>query len=282
MKKKRKHWGWGLLYIALVGMLLAGAFYVPEILTRLQDRHTLGQVNTQLVELNTYKLSYENFGEKLHTIARAVAEGTIIDTIQLIEDSSAVSNEELTEFAMQEVEELLNARLGMNICLSLEDLESRELYSIFSRNTGGSENLVSGIQFYKLTYDLSEAYGGPNMYLVLYLDAEFHKLYAFCVDTMAAQVATEFGVFATEEAKYALREREEYLTNALLDYWELTEDYRVSIQSYDAYGAAEKVGGLWGEDYVIFEEDSSQITIIREVYWQRENCYIWNGINSLF
>ena len=277
MRKKRVCWG--LLCVAFICLLLAAAFWVPEIIARLQDKRILNQVNTQSVELNTYKLSYQSFAEKLHTIGLAISEGMVVDTIQLIEDGSEVSDEDLTEYARQEVEELLNGRLGMDIQIPLGTLEGRELYSVFSRNAGESENLLSGIQFYKLTYNLSGYYGYDHMILALYMDAEFHKLYAFCMDSLTAQVVS-YDSFFSEETTDIMVENDLSSTYLLIDYWGLTEGYAVGVESigYEKWEATKKNGGLWSEDCIIFKEDAAQISTIQEIYWDYENWYVREGI----
>lgn len=262
MKQKRNYMAVILCSLLTVVLLLV-AFGTPSFVNSIYDTRMLGQINTRKVAFNTYELAYEHFPEKLHAIGGM--SDMVLENVRIIEESSSVSNEELTEIALREVQRLLNDGLGANVHFTEENLYLRKLCTVLGRDHANGENVL-GARFYKLIYELGtdkdsediiyyDAEGGVMTTLTLYLDEEHHKLYAFVLENATwnqlGQV-TERGLSVVP----------------LLDYWEV-EDY------YEVVYLENTVSESWNEnkryhmelsgDTMFFGGDSAQLSLWSEM-----------------
>lgn len=233
----------------LIACLLAAAFGAPVIINAVYDARMQGQVNSREVRLNTYELAYEHFAEKLYALGGMLQNGMAVENIRLLEDEGSLPGSELTALASQEVEVLLNQGLGMNIHFTEDNLRLRKLCTVLGRDTVNGENMLSGVRFYKLIYDLGEQteeeYGGitnsiaqtdvASGQLTLYLDAEFYKLYAFTLENVSqeqlqatAEQALELEKLGTKAEK-VLRQEQENITQLFLEYWGAGAYYDIDL-----------------------------------------------------
>lgn len=269
-----KKYGATVLGMLLLIVLLVGAFVVPGIINRVYDSRILGQINMQEVSLSTYELTYDSFEEKLHTIGRAISEGSTINLIELSEDMSSeqtLSDEELTEVVRQEVDILLNQYLGMDISISSDELWLRRLFTVFGNSSGNTENILSGIQVYRLNYVVNAGTDKDGVILSLFMDTEFHKIYAFALENGSYYFAEPFMY------------RQEEISDILVDYWEIEQKHTLynnndeaayweNSQKSNTVADVEETtywenGDNWGAyaDKILVFEDGVQISLRREL-----------------
>lgn len=250
--------GGGMLRLVFAGGLLLLAFGVPDLLMRLEDRHSIGQVNTKKLEMDTYELTYHNFAEKLYTIAVAGAEGIATQLIQMPDDVKEISNEELTEYVVQEADELFEKMWGTKIELHADEIVKREFYMLHGDN---GKNLLPGFYVYRLVY-MTEWLGCDNVEVEFFLDAQFHKLYRFSVNNQYTNIGMkEDTVFGQS----IMRAQEETLDvvlplDILVQYWELENSYSVEYKGEEFYWEEKKE--LWGKgagDTLLLQEKNGTI-----------------------
>ncbi len=254
-----KRVGSSLLRLLLAGGLLLLAFGVPDLLMRLEDRHSIGQVNTRKLEMDTYELTYHNFAEKLYTIAVAGTEGIATQLIQMPDDEMEISNEELTEYIVQEADELFEKMWGTKIMLQADELVKREFYMMYG--DAGKNNLLPGIYVYRLVY-MTEWLGCDNVEVEFFLDAQFHKLYRFSVNNQKTNI-----VMGEEKDFWEkiMRAQEQALDvvlplDVLAYYWELENSYSVEYKGEEFYWEEKK--NMWGKgagDALLLQEKNGTI-----------------------
>lgn len=256
--KVGRYVGRGLFRIMFAGGLLLIAFGVPDLLMRLEDRNSIGQVNTQKLEMDTYELTYHNFAEKLYTIAVAGAEGIATQLIQMPDDVKEISNEELTEHVVQEADELFEKMWGSKIELQPEELVKREFYMLHG---GNGMNVLPGFYIYRLVY-MTEWLGCDNVEVEFFLDAQFHKLYRFSVNNQYTNIVMEE---ETDFWQSVIRAREETLDevlplDVLVQYWELENSYSVEYKGDEFYwGEKKKLWGKGSGDTLLLQEKNGTI-----------------------
>lgn len=255
-----KRLGMVMLHLVLAGGLLLVTFCVPELLVRLTDRQAIGQVNTRKLEMNTYELTYHNFAEKLYTIAAAREEGIATQLIQMPDDEKEIDDEELTEYVVQEANELFEKMWGTKINLQAEELVKRELYMMYGDD--GRNNLLPGIYVYRLVYR-TEWLGCDNVEFEFFLDTQFHKLYRFSVNNQATNIVAKDteGLIAQIERAYKEALDVVLPLEVLVQYWELEKSYSVKYDYGEEFCWKEKKN-LWGkgaEDPLLLSENSGTI-----------------------
>lgn len=240
----------------IVGSLLFAAFYVPKQLLIWKDKQTLEQINRQTLEMDTYELEYHNFAEKLFAISGAMKE-QIPTQLILMPDDRKVSDEELTEYVMQEVDVLLEKMWEEDIILLPADLKTRELYMMFGNSQEESNNALAGIYLYRLVY-VTKWLGYDNVEFEFFIDEQFHKLYRFSVNTFSSNTAPESTEKLVEMMKMARKKGLENILpmNMLLEYWELENSYQVDGVQENAFNWQEEnmVWGIGSEDTVFLTE----------------------------
>lgn len=253
-----KRVGSGLLRVLLAGGLLLLAFGVPDLLMRLGDRHSIGQVNTQKLEMDTYELTYHNFAEKLYTIAVAGAEGIATQLIQLPDDEKEVSNEELTEYIAQEAGELFEKMWGTKIELQAEEMVKREFYMLYGDD--GKNNLLPGIYVYRLVY-MTEWLGCDNVEVEFFLDAQFHKLYRFTVNNQKTNIVMEEEKDFLKKIMSVQKEALDMVLplDVLVQYWELENSFSLEYQGEEFYWKEKNIWGKGAADVLFLQEKNGTI-----------------------
>lgn len=242
--QKRHNSGVTILCITLLMGLLVGAFYMPGLLNMIYDKQTQNQINTRNLWFEVYQSSYDDFEEKAHAIGMAVADGAELAFIEIAGAENVWLNASFTEEQLKaEMEELLVKKLGIKLEVEQMELGSCKLYNIFG--TGQSSgNVLSGIQVYEMIYmpkeyvhiDMNGKLMGDYQALRLYVDAEFHKIYAFQLYALRDVIYLDL-VNITEQG-----------TEILATYWGIGQKYkksRTTIAS-DEYG---ENSGFWGGVY---------------------------------
>lgn len=214
--------------ILLVGSLLLAAFFVPEWFVKMKDESSLGQEKAIKLEMNTYELTYHNFAEKLYLIANYETMGIVMQAVQVPDNE--VTDEELTEYVVQEIDALLEPVLDISLSVKPEELMEREQYMLYGNMPGETSNAFAGIYFYKLTYVI-EGFGYDNFELVFLLDSEFHKLYGFSMNTLKSNtIPPESNKLNTRLISAEDQGLDAALPlDKLIDYWELEENYHLEV-----------------------------------------------------
>ncbi len=297
MQKKRGRIMTVLSVLLLAGLLL-GAFYVPGLINSFYDKRTMGQINTKKLEFDLYEPAYASFEEKLHVIGMAVEDGAVLELIEITkeqseydmgtwkmgelteilteESESSMEYGELTEESVRREIELL-IKEGLKIELDMDQfcLKSSKLYTVFGSGKD-SGNVLSGIQVYELLYipeemiksGLVAADSGYYAGLVLYVDAQFHKIYAFMMQETMGFTDFDYGYI------------EESGTQVLLDYWGIGEKYPVDSLT-EEYGDRWKADGNWcGLSYEnLFFGENAQLALWKEVYSYKPEKIIRIGMH---
>lgn len=268
----RKRYGATVLGVLLLMVLLAGAFTVPIIINHIYDSRTLGQVNQQEINLSTYEFTYQSFEEKLRTIGRAISEGTnteLIEISQNISEGQSVSNAELVQKAAREVDLLLNDIMGLNISIQEDGLYERRLFTIWGQSADNAENMLSGINVYKLSFGVITA-DKKEVVLSLYMDAEFYKIYAFALENTSADSGSFF---------IDLKAR---ISEMLCEYWELEQDYMLTQrEEYTGnemvYWDSDNNWSGYGEDILVYE-DGVSLYLLSELIVMKYGTSITAGV----
>lgn len=286
------------LSVLLLAVLLFGAFYVPGLINSFYDKRTMGQINTKKLEFDLYEPAYASFEEKLHVIGMAVEDGAVLELIEIAKEQSEYDmgtwkTGELAETAIEEyggsmeygelaeesvrreIELLIKEGLKIELDMDRFCLKSSKLYTVFGSGKD-SGNVLSGIQVYELLYvpeiliepGLTATDSGHYAGLVLYVDAQFHKIYAFMIqETMGF---TDFDYSYIEESG----------TRVLLDYWGIGKKYPVDSLT-EEYQDRWKADGNWcGLSYEnLFFGENAQLALWKEVYSYKPEKIIRIGMH---
>ena len=99
--------GYYLSYGLLVACLLLIALYLPEKYVQNKERYALEQIHRKPLEMETYKLTFHNFAEKLYAIGRVYWQEGNVQLIQMPNHKSEAEAEELTDYVKKEAKLLL-------------------------------------------------------------------------------------------------------------------------------------------------------------------------------
>ncbi len=267
----------GFSVLLLLG-LLYGALYMPKLLNQFYDEQTLGQIHAKKLEFDLYEPAYASFEEKLHAIGMALADGAELELIENIVESDDVALQ-IEESVKQEIELLLRKGLQIEVEMDAFQMSSCKLYTVFGsgRNSG---NVLSGVQVYELQYVPKEISGNSpeeeieKRYfnnLLFYVDAEFHKIYAFSMQE-------------TENAiEFSYQHLEENGTQMILDYWGVGKTYEM-LTLTEEYRELWEVNGRWcgtSGEYLTFG-DNAQLVLRKEGYTSRVEKVVRMGIQPFF
>ncbi len=152
--------------ILLVVILTVGAFLAPRMINSLYDANTLMQIEYMDMELSTYEVAYSDFEEKLKTIGSIAAYGEEFAILPVDETAQAVSDQELTDIAAQEMRDLFSMQSfpcgeGWWCELTEENLSAREKDTLYvPRRIGSQENEflqeIPPLEFWALTFEITE------------------------------------------------------------------------------------------------------------------------------
>ena len=269
------------LCIVMLLVLLAGAFYVPEVLNRIYDNRILEQVNTKKLDFELYELKYTSFEEKVHAIGMAVANGEKLELLELAQknDEEEVSVWQNLNFSEEEFNKEIELLLqdGMQIELDLEQivLSGCKLYTILGTGES-SDSVLTGIQVYELSYipkfcmdtDLTEEELKYFECLRLYVDAEFYKIYAFGMSDLG------------KWADFSLREAGCDEENIMDEYWGI--DCKMSKLIYeDAWDTDTSWGKMYGFQ-LFFREVDGYIYVWRGGETGKRANVIYMGMQPFF
>lgn len=257
--------------------LLCSAFYMPKLLNRFYDSRTLGQIHTKKLEFDLYEPAYASFEEKLHAIGMALADGAELELIELMGESDD-AEAFIEERVKQEVELFLGKGLQIEVDMDEFQMSSCKLYTVFGsgRNSG---NVLSGVQVYELRYSPKELTGDSveeleKRYfnnLLLYVDTEFYKIYAFSMQE------------TTNSIEFSYQHLEENGTQIILDYWGVGKTYEV-LTLTEEYRDRWKVNGEWygtSEECLTFG-DNAQLVLRKEGYTSKVENVVRMGMQPLF
>ena len=221
-----------------------------------KDKQILEQINRKTLDMDTYELKYRNFAEKLFSIAGVMTEQIPAQLI-LMPDDVKVSDEELTEYVVQEVDALLEKMWEEDILLESEDLKTRELYMMFGSNQEESSNALAGIYLYRLVY-VTDWLDYDNVEFEFFIDEQFHKLYRFFVSTFGSNIAPESAKGLLEKVILAPKKGIDLILpmNLLVEYWELENNYQIDGIQQDEFSWQEEYSfwGMGSEDKVFLTE----------------------------
>ncbi len=272
------------LSVVILSGLLLGAFYVPGLLNWVYDNQTLEQINTKELEFEIYKPAYTDFEEKVHAIGMAVADGAELAFIEVTEEQRGeeASVWEYVGFSEKNMKEelqlLFEEKLRIGLDVEQLVLSSCKLYTVFG--TGKSSgNVLSGIQVYEMVYTpkeylhLEKSGKVDKNYkaLRLYVDTEFHKIYAFLLYALWDTVNVDL-VDITEHG-----------TEILTSYWGLGQKYKEGDITAVPEGYREG-NGSWGG---IYEEkltfgSNAQIYLGLEGYVDNAEKVVRMGMQPFF
>lgn len=272
------------LSIAGLLVLLLGAFYVPVLLNMLYDKQTLEQINIKEQEFEIYKPSYADFEEKVHAIGMAVADGAELAFIEVSEEEAGeeASAWEMVSFSKTVMTEELKQLFGEELQIELDvkglELSSCKLYTIFGTGKS-SDNVLSGIQVYEMVFApqtimdgaLSEKDFKYFECLQLYVDVEFHKIYAFklydCLGISEVDLVdvTEHGI------------------NSMTYYWGVGQQYqRNELEEVQGnYNDGEKIYSGIHEEQLTFGSNA-QIYLGIEGYISESETMVRIGMQPFF
>lgn len=208
------------LCILLVIILTVGAFLAPKVINNLYDAGTLMQITYMDMDLSPYAVSYVKMEDKLQAIARVKTAGGFLSVLPVGEEAEGgVSGAELAETVNREIGEL---RWGLSTffneawwsMLTEESLVSRTKYTLYGRPDGeGSDTSqeMAPFQFWVLQFarvENSDEKGKENKYLTDYdgttdrimvcMDADFDKIYAFAVAGNMDRIEELYGLELVE------------------------------------------------------------------------------------
>ena len=244
--------GYGLVAVCLLLIVL----YLPEKYVKNRERYAMEQVNRKLLEMETYKLTFHNFAEKLSAIGRVYWQGGNTQLIQMPDYKSEAEAEELTGYVKKEAKLLLEDMWETKIPINTKELEKQEFYMLYGSQEGEEGNTLPGVYLYRLVY-VTEWLGYDNVELEFYLDAEFHKLYRFSVTTLYSNVNPYVDGGLLEKIQNLLKsEIEDVLSvDTLSKYWELEDSYNIkTVYGDDFIWNEKKNWGIGAQDKILMEE----------------------------
>lgn len=157
------------LGILCVGAVFCLALVFPGYYYEHYDKNTLNQVTYMDIQVNTYEVSYESFGEKLYAIARAFSEKKGLRAVRMDEIGIEMSQTDLTKIVNQELKKLNECNvMDRSIQFKKKHMILYERYILYGQN---SEENFKGISIWKLVYE------NKKRKMTFYLDEEFQKMY---------------------------------------------------------------------------------------------------------
>lgn len=124
-----------------------------------------------------------------------------------------LSNAKLTEYVSAEVDKLIVDKLGIPVSISEEQLRQKDLFVLYAGLEVDGENLLSGIQIYRLLYT------GKNFELFLCIDSEFYSIYAYtliCYGDSLSEYQKGKGIL---NGDLSGKSGMEFIIQAMLEYW---------------------------------------------------------------
>lgn len=159
----------GIIFIVLLFLL---AMYFPKYLNAFFDQKTLNRVTQRNLSLKTYELTYDSFYEKLYAIARCNKEELHVVPVQ--NRGMRQEKEKLTRIVQKELNLLSEEGNIMldDVKLKTANFSSCETFTLYS--SSDTERL-KGITYWKIIYRKKRET------FILYMDEEYHKIYAIKV-----------------------------------------------------------------------------------------------------
>ncbi len=159
----------GIIFIVLLFLL---AMYFPKYLNAFFDQKTLNRVTQRNLSLKTYELTYDSFYEKLFAIARCNKEELHVVPVQ--NRGMRQQKEKLTRIVQKELNLLSEEGNIMldDVKLKTANFSSCETFTLYS--SSDTERL-KGITYWKIIYRKKKET------FILYMDEEYHKIYAIKV-----------------------------------------------------------------------------------------------------
>lgn len=280
--------GYYLGYGLFAACLLLIALYLPENYVKNKERYALEQVHRKPLEMETYKLTFHNFAEKLSAIGRVYWQGGNAQLIQMPNHKNEAEAEELTGYVKKEAKLLLENMWETEIPINVKELEKQEFYMLYGSQEGEDGNALPGVYLYRLVY-VTEWLGFDNVELEFYLDAEFHKLYRFSVTTFRSNISPYVDGGLLEKIQNLQKsEVEDILSvDTLSEYWGLEDNYNIkTVYGDDFIWNEKKSWGMGVQDKILIEakgmEDNydSWFDVWRYVLYDEKtiNFYMQMGI----
>lgn len=261
--------GYYLGYGLLAACLLLIALYLPEKYVKNKERYALEQIHRKPLEMETYKLTFHNFAEKLYAIGRVYWQEGNVQLIQMPNHKSEAEAEELTGYVKKEAKLLLENMWETELPINAKELEKQEFYMLYGSQEGEDGNTLTGVYLYRLVY-VTDWLGFDNVELEFYLDAEFHKLYRFSITTFRSNIRPYVDGGLLEKIQN-LQQREvgDILSvDTLSEYWGLEDNYNIKT--------------VYGDDFIWNEKKSwgmgVQDKILIEAKGMEDNYDSWFGV----
>lgn len=157
--------------IVCVALLFGMALAFPRLYYKHYDNKILSHASFIDINISTYEVEYESFGEKLRALLSAISSGEGVHALQVDSTGYEMSKAEFTRIVNQELKNL-KEKTGLieKVRLKKKDLSLYERYIFYG---GDSKENFKGINCWKLVYK------NKKRKVILYLDEEYHKIYYF-------------------------------------------------------------------------------------------------------